>query len=121
MNVVFTDIPVAVAILLEQNVHDDQLSDLGRDRAKLEGTFVGAAAQYHICQICGRGSGLWPPETGSRRLVYGASAGQVLALSGSGWGRVGPWQLLLTFTLLRRSPSLSGMGQPDESDRLFVR
>ena len=34
-----------------------QLGDLGGHRSELEGAFVGAAPQNHICQFCGGGLG----------------------------------------------------------------
>ena len=59
LDVILAELPVAVAVFLEQHVHHHQLGDLRRDGAELEGAFVGAAAQHHIRQ--GGGGGFSEP------------------------------------------------------------
>ncbi len=50
LDIFFASFRIAAAILLEQYIHDHQPGHLGGDRAKLEGAFVGAAAQDYIRQ-----------------------------------------------------------------------
>ena len=59
LNVFFTNFLIPAEIFLEENIHNHQLCDLGGNGAQLEGAFVGAAPQNHICQFCGRG--FWEP------------------------------------------------------------
>ena len=57
LDVFFTAFRVAAVVLLEEHIHNDQLSDFGGHTAELEGPFIGAAAQNDICQLRRRGFG----------------------------------------------------------------
>ena len=57
LNILLALCPIAAEIFLEKHIHHHQLGDFGSHGAKLEGAFVGAAAQHHICQLGSRGFG----------------------------------------------------------------
>ena len=52
-----TALRVPGAVLLKHHIGDNELGNPGRDRAKLEGGFVGAALQHHPGQLGCRGFG----------------------------------------------------------------